>query len=147
MYCTLVDYCKSIDSVSRISLWQKLLHNSTLLIVLQSLYKNAKSCVWDGSNCSDFFASNIGVSQGENLLRLLFSIFLNDLTEFMSHAYSGLNDVCNMSYLLFDNDDIEVYFKLYLLLCADYTVFFTEYAADFQSALNAMYLYCETWNL
>jgi hypothetical protein len=26
----------------------------------------------------------------------------------MSHAYNGLIDVCNISHLLFDNDDIEV---------------------------------------
>lgn len=78
---------------------------------------------------------------------LLFSIFLNDLTDFMSHAYNGLKDVYNMSHLLFDNDDIEVYFKLYLLLYADDTVIFAESAAELQSALNAMYLYCETWNL
>jgi hypothetical protein len=65
----------------------------------------------------------------------------------MSHAYNGLNDVCNISHLLFDNDDIEVYFKLYLLLYADDTVIFAETAAELQSALNAMYLYCETWKL
>ncbi len=65
----------------------------------------------------------------------------------MSHAYNGLNDVCNMSHLLFDDDDIEVYFKLYLLLYADDTVVFAESAPELQSALNAMYLYCETWNL
>jgi hypothetical protein len=46
----------------------------------------------------------------------------------MSHAYNGLNDVCNISHLLFDNDDIEVYFKLYLLLYADDTVIFAETA-------------------
>ena len=117
LYCAFIDYRKAFDSVNRILLWQKLLRNGIdgkLLIVLQNLYKNAKSCVRDGSNCSDFFASNIGVRQGENLSPLLFSIFLNDLTEFMSHAYNGLNDVCNMSHLLFDNDDIEVYFKLYM---------------------------------
>lgn len=96
-----------------------------MLIVLQNLYKNAKSCVRDGSNCSDFFASNIGVRQGENMSPLLFSIFLNDLTEFMSHAYNGLIVVCDMFHLLFDNDDIEVYFKLYLLLYADDTVTFS----------------------
>jgi hypothetical protein len=78
---------------------------------------------------------------------LLFSVFLNDLTEFMSHAYNDLNDVCNISHLFFDNEDIEVYFKLYLLLYADDTVIFAETAAEFQSALNAMYLYCETWKL
>jgi hypothetical protein len=49
--------------------------------------------------------------------------------------------------LLFDNDDIEVYIKLYLLLFADDTVIFAETAAELQSALNAMYLYCETWKL
>jgi hypothetical protein len=66
-------------------------------------------------------------------------------TEFRSHAYNGLNDVCNIiSHLLFDNNDIEVYFKLYLLLYADDTVIFAETAAELQSALNAMYLYCET---
>jgi hypothetical protein len=118
-----------------------------MLIVIQNMYKNAKSCVRDGSNCSDFFPSNISVRQGENLSPLLFSVFLNDLTEFMSHAYNGLNDVCNISHLLFDNDDIEVYFKLYLLLYADDTVIFAETAAELQSALNAMYLYCETWKL
>ena len=61
----------------------------------------------------------------------LFSLFFNDLTEFMSHAYSGLNDISNMSHLLFDNNDIEVYFKLYLLLYADdtVTVVFAEIAA------------------
>ena len=87
-----------------------------------------------------------GVRQDENLSTLLFSLFLNDVTEFMSHVYSGLNDISNMSHLLFDNNDIEVYFKLYLLLYGDdtVTVVFAETAAELQSALNAMYLYCET---
>ena len=150
LYCAFIDYRKAFDSVDRILLWQKLLRTSidgNMLVIIQNMYKNAKSCVRDGSNCSDFFPSNIGVRQGENLSPLLFSVFLNDLTEFMSHAYNGLNDVCNISHLLFDNDDIEVYFKLYLLLYADDTVIFAETAAELQSALNAMYLYCETWKL
>ena len=77
----------------------------------------------------------------------LFSIFLNDLTEFLSHAYNGLTDVCNISHLLFDNDDIEVFFKLYLLLYADDTVIFAESPGELQAGLNAMYLYCQIWNL
>ena len=94
-----------------------------------------QSCVRDGSNCSDFFPSNIGVRQGENLFPRLFSVFLNGLTEFMSHAYNGLIDLCNISHLLFDNDDIEVYFKLYLLLHADDTVIFAETAAELMQCI------------
>jgi hypothetical protein len=37
--------------------------------------KKKKNCVRDGSTCSDYFSSNIGVRQGENLSTLLFSIF------------------------------------------------------------------------
>jgi hypothetical protein len=33
---------------------------------------------------------------------LLFSIFLNDLTDFLSKACNGLADVCEISHLLFD---------------------------------------------
>ena len=49
--------------------------------------------------------------------------------------------------MLFDNNDIEIYFKLYLLLYAADTVVFAETAVELQSALNATYLYCETWKL
>ena len=38
-------------------------------------------------------------------------------------------------HLLFDNQDCEVYFKLYLLLYADDTVIFAETAHDLQKAL------------
>jgi hypothetical protein len=150
LYCAFIDYKKAFDSVNRTLLWQKLLRcniDGKMLTVLQNLYKNAKSCVRNSTQCSEFFMCNIGVRQGENLSPLLFSLFLNDLTEFMSHAYNGLTDVCKISHLLFDNEDIEVFFKLYLLLYADDTVIFAETAPELQAALNAMYLYCETWNL
>ena len=55
---------------------------------------------------------------------MLFSLFLNDLTEFISHAYDGLNDISEMSHILLNNDDFEMYFKLYILLYVDDTVIF-----------------------
>jgi hypothetical protein len=55
--------------------------------------------------------------------------------------------MCKISHLLFDNNDIEVFFKLYLLLYADDTVIFAESDPELQADLNAMYLYCETWKL
>ena len=78
---------------------------------------------------------------------VLFSIYLNDFSEFISHAYSGLNDISNMSSILLSNNDIEVCFKLYILLYADDTVLFAESEAALQSVLNALFLYCKSWDL
>ena len=67
---------------------------------------------------------------------------MNDLVEFISHGYDGLHDITGAIHLLCDNDDIEVYFKLYLLLYADDTVILAESKEQLQAALNSMYLYC-----
>ena len=45
------------------------------------------------------------------------------------------------------DDEIEVYFKLYILLYADDTVILAESAVELQSAFNAMFLYCKSWDL
>ena len=52
-----------------------------------------------------------------------------------------------MSRLLFGNDDIEVFFKLYLLLYANDTGILVESKDELWAALNAMYLYCKSWDL
>ena len=111
------------------------------------MYANAKSSVRIGNSKSGSFSSNIGVRQGKNFSPVLFSLFLNDLSEFISHAYNGLNNVSDMAHILLSNDDIEVYFKLYILLYADDTVIFAESAEELQAALNAMFLYCKSWDL
>lgn len=93
---------------------------------------------------SAYLSSNIGVRQGEILL--LFSIFLNDLTEFLSHAY-----MCTMisqkfvilTYFLFNDGDIEVYFLLYFLLSADDTVIFLESLRKSKCHIS----YCQTLKL
>ena len=115
--------------------------------IIHSLYAHAKSCVKLGHLRSATFSSNVCVRQGENLPPILFSIFLNDLTEFISHAYGGLTNVADMAKILLSNENIEVYIKLYTLLYADDTVIFTESATELQAALNAMYLYCKSWDL
>ena len=45
-----------------------------------------------------------------------------------------------MSNILLSNNDIEVYFKLYILLFADDTVIFAESEGELQLALNATFL-------
>ena len=56
-------------------------------------------------------------------------------------------NVGDMAKILLSNDDFEVYFKLYILLYTDYTVIFAESDRELQAALNAMYLYCKTWDI
>ena len=150
LFCAFIDYRKAFDSVNRTHLWHKLLNHhidGKMFKIIHNLYDNAKSCVRVGHLKSEPCVSNIGVRQGENLSPILFSLFLNDLTEFIAHAYNGLVDVSEMSILLLGNDDIEVFFKLYLLLYADDTVILAESKDELQAALNAMYLYCKSWDL
>ena len=73
----------AFDSVKRSLLWKKLLKyhiDGKLFKVIHSLYANAKSCVRLEHAESEFFVSNVGVRQGENLSPILFSLFLNDLS-------------------------------------------------------------------
>ena len=49
--------------------------------------------------------------------------------------------------MLCDNDDVKVYFKLYLVLYADDTDILAESQEQLQAALNSMYLYCQTWKI
>ena len=54
------------------------------------MYKSAKLCVAINSLLTDNFSCLIGVRQGENLSLLLFSLYLNDLQQFLQEAHMGL---------------------------------------------------------
>ena len=51
-------------------------------LVIRNIYQCIKSCVSMNGNKSDYFMSYRGVRQGENLLPLLFSLYINDLENF-----------------------------------------------------------------
>ena len=104
------------------------------------MYKNAKSCVQNQNEYSEFFNSYIGVRQGENLSPLLFSIFLNDLAAFMSTNSEGIQ-------IEFTAENIACYIKLYTLLYADDTILISESPEDLQCMLNALNAYCQKWKL
>ena len=86
LFCAFVDYEKAFDYVWRAGLWQKLLNqgiNGKIFNVIRNMYSGIKSCVTDRfNNKSEYFVSNDGVRQGENLSPLLFSLFLNDIELF-----------------------------------------------------------------
>lgn len=87
----------------------------------------------------------MGVRQGENLSPFLFSIFLNDLEEFMlSKEVNGVTTV---------NENIEtelgIYLKQFLLLYTDdtCTALRSESAEDLQLQINAFGEFCDNWKM
>ena len=65
--------------------------------IIHNIYANAKSCVRLGNSKSTSFSSNIGVRQGRKPFSCPFSIFLNDLSEFITDIFNGRNDITEMS--------------------------------------------------
>ena len=86
IYCIFIDFSKVFDSVWRVGLWKKLLKtniNGKFFRIIQNMYSNIQSCVSLNGTKSDLFSCNCGVRQGENLSPILFSLFLNDLEDYL----------------------------------------------------------------
>ena len=146
VYCAFVDFKSAFDTVWRADLWAKLIKsniNGKVFRVIKNMYTNIKSCVSLNNKLSDFFISNMGVRQGENLSPFLFSIFMNDLEDYLEqHRLSGI--ICETQ----DAEDIAVtYFKLFILLYADDTVIISETSDGLQEALNTFESYCNDFKL
>ena len=81
------------------------------------------------------------VVQGENLSPILFSLYLNDLENYlMSNGANGI--VCEAN-----SENIYTYIKLLVILFADDTVFFSNNQVDLQHMLNLFEQYCDQWKL
>ncbi|KAL5013090.1 hypothetical protein ScPMuIL_011641 [Solemya velum] len=131
-----------------VKIWKKTLKKRShitgkIFNVMHNLYRSSKSCVRNGDEMSEFFNSNIGVKQGENLSPFLFALFLNDLEDFLSD--NNVNDLKDMSRL--SREHIGMYLKLLLLLYADDTIIFAETAKELQHALDVFQSYCNLWKL
>ena len=94
----------------------------------------------NGDKCS-YFDSFSGVHQGENLSPVMFSLYLNDLENYLSHN-------SNASIIVSCNDeDLTLFMKLIVLLYADDTVIMASSETDLQCSLNRFEEYCWTWML
>ena len=144
LFCSFIDFSKAFDSVWRTGLWMKLLGNGIqgkLFRVIYNLYRNIKSCVSHSGEQSAFFQSHCGVRQGENLSPVLFSLFLNDLEEYMRNL--NCNGIC----LNMPGNDIDNFLKMLVLLYAYDTVVFGTDAESFQQNPNVFYDYSQLWKL
>jgi hypothetical protein len=112
-----VDFEKAFDKVWRDGLWCKLLLNNIngkMYKVIYNMYQNIKSRIVYNNAVSDFFDCNNGVRQGENLSPFLFSIYLNDLEQFLNDRnVNGLTSI---------TEDFEIELDVYLKLFVLYTL-------------------------
>lgn len=144
LFCCFIDFSKAFDSVWRIGLWRKLINtyvNGNFLRVIQNIYLNIKSCVSLSGEDSPFFFTNRGVRQGDNLSPVLFSLFLNDLEDYLiADRIKGISVDCV-------NEDLYFFIKVFVLLYADDTVILAESAEELQKSLDSFYRYCLEWKL
>ena len=144
LFCCFVDFSSAFDSVWRAGLWHKLLKskiNGKVLEVIKNMYNEIKSCVSHLGSNSPFFTSFAGVRQGENLSPVLFSLYLNDLEDFLTRDPSaGLEFETR-------DDEMFIYLRLIVLLYADDTVLLANNEIDLQRTLNEFNKYCRTWKL
>ena len=144
LFCCFVDFSSAFDSVWRVGLWSKILAhkvNGKVFKVIFNMYNGIKSCVSVMGRNSPFFSSFAGVRQGENLSPVLFSMYLNDLENFLQE--SQINGIS----LDIINDEITHFSKLVVLLYADDTVLLADNEQELQNSLDAFYDYCERWKL
>ena len=86
LYCAFIDFKQAFDTVWRDGLWGKILKSGIdgkCVRFIQNMYKGIKSKVQIGHDVSDYFMCKVGVRQGENLSPFLFSIYINDLEEYL----------------------------------------------------------------
>ena len=115
--------------------------NGKCFEVIKSMYKNIKSNITTKEGCTAYFPFTTGVRQGENLSPFLFSIYLNDLEAYL-HNQNVPGIHCQHV-----NEELSVFFKLFLVLYADDTVLLSESKTDLQYALGIFEKYCLEWKL
>ena len=135
LFCCFVDFRRAFDSVAHPLLWKKLANigiSSKVLTTLQAMYSQAVAKVKCLQIYSSQFPCKAGVRQGCNLSPTLFSLYVNDLLEYVSELAEGVS---------VGNDWVRG------VMFADDLVLVAESEEDLQRSLDRLDLYCEKWSL
>jgi hypothetical protein len=96
LYCAFIDFEKAFDNVWWKGLWYKLCVNN-INGCMYNIITKIKSRIVHGDGISEFFNCENGVRQGENLSSFLFSIYLNDMQDFLQeNVVNGLPTISEM---------------------------------------------------
>ena len=139
IFCSFIDFSKAFDSVWRVGLWRKILEsniNGRFFTVIKNMYANIKSCISINNQKSNFFGCHRGVRQGEILSPALFSLYLNDLEDYLfQKRNSGVKIDIN-------NEECMMVLTLIILMYADDQIILAENADSLQKSLNDFADYC-----
>ena len=134
-YALFVDFEKAFDHVDRLLLWQKLFTQnvSTKMVgMLKAIYADVRAYIRTSKGLTNTVICPVGVRQGCIISPIIFTLFLNDLQEYISVGSHGI--------------DIET-IKVFVLLFADDLVRFAETVIELQRLINWLVGYCDRWRM
>lgn len=132
LYSFFIDFKAAFDKISREALFYKLYSigiSSKFVRIIRKLYSQTSASVWNGEQLSNAFFTQEGVKQGCNLSPLLFSIFINDISDNMPTGVQ-INDI-----------------HLKALMFADDIVLLADSPRKMQRMIKCLEEYCDMWKL
>lgn len=135
LYTCFVDFKSAFDTVWHEGLLYKLRKSGVsdkFYNIIKNMYSKTEVSVKVGNQLTEFFKSNIGVRQGDNLSPTLFKIFVNDFID-------SLDDTCDPVKL--DKSPLSCLFY------ADDLVLMSKSITGLQNCLNILENYCGNWKL
>ena len=134
-FAAFIDMSKAFDSVNREFLFYKLLLNNIngkFYNAIKALYNDTLSAVQINQYLTDWFITESGVRQGDNLSPTLFALYLNDLAIELNRKKLGINI-----------DGLHICILLY----ADDIVIVSENEDNLQKMLTYVHEWCCKWDM